>query len=240
MVSGRLPDLEFNALSADRLVGTLSPLPRNSQAAAGLADDDLIAHTLAGNGSAFEHLVRRHRRRVFAIARHFFRNHETVEDMAQETFARAFFFLAGYRRGGSFEQWLDRIAVNNCYNELRRRRRRAEHLLTDLAEDEETWLDSHLAARSFELHLGAGERARETELANRLMARLPAPDRLLLTLLHIEECSVHEISQLTGWSKSKIKSQAFRARHKMRRALTALKLAERRKGEGQRLRAAIS
>src|SRR5262249_1725059 len=58
-----------------------------------LSEDRLIELTLAGNEAAYETLVRRHSRRVFSIARHFFRNQETVEDIAQETFAKTFFSL---------------------------------------------------------------------------------------------------------------------------------------------------
>src|SRR5438552_3972829 len=121
--------------------------------AAETSDDALIERTLAGDESAFEHLVTRHGRRVFAIARHFFRHPETVEDIAQETFAKAFFSLASYRRGASFEQWLAKIAVNNCYDELRKRKKRGEMTLADLTEDEGVWLENKLAHASFDIHL---------------------------------------------------------------------------------------
>src|SRR5690349_15531351 len=93
-------------------------------------DDRLIEMTLNGDESAFESLLLRHHRRVFSIARRFFRSRETVEDIVQETFSKAFFSLASYRRGATFEQWLARIAVNNCYDELRRRKKRNGALIT--------------------------------------------------------------------------------------------------------------
>src|SRR5215475_7509917 len=88
-------------------------------------EDHLIELTLNGDETAFEALVLKHSRRVFSIARHFFRT--------METFAKAFFSLSRYRRGASFEQWLAKIAVNNCYDELRRRKKRNESLITDLS-----------------------------------------------------------------------------------------------------------
>lgn len=80
------------------------------------SDDYLIEMTLEGDESAFETLLQRHHRRVYSIARRFFRTRETVEDIVQETFSKAFFSLGTYRRGAAFDQWLAKIAVNNCYS----------------------------------------------------------------------------------------------------------------------------
>ena len=65
------------------------------------SDEALIDLALSGEQASFETLVGRHSRRVFTIARHFFRRPEMVEDIAQETFAKAFFSLSTYRRGAS-------------------------------------------------------------------------------------------------------------------------------------------
>jgi RNA polymerase sigma-70 factor (ECF subfamily) len=200
-------------------------------AAAESLDDALIERTLGGDEGAFEQLVARHGRRVFAIARHFFRSPETVEDIAQETFAKAFFSLASYRRGASFEQWLAKIAVNNCYDELRRRKKRGEWRLADLTEDEGSWLEGKLSRVSFEIHLGDAERERAAEVAEKLLDALEAPDRLILMLLHAEECSVREIAGLLGWSEAKVKIRAFRARLACRRALDRLTRVEQRKSK---------
>jgi RNA polymerase sigma-70 factor (ECF subfamily) len=209
----------------------LSEEPSSSllSTAADPGDDALIERTLAGDETAFEQLVGRHSRRVFAIARHFFRHPETVEDIAQETFTKAFFSLASYRRGASFEQWLARIAVNNCYDELRRRKKRGEWRLADLTEDEGDWLEACLAGASFELHLSQAERERASEVAEHLLGQLSADDRLILTLLHVEEYSVREIALALGWSEAKVKIRAFRARLACRRALERLERLEQRK-----------
>ncbi|MDX2034675.1 MAG: sigma-70 family RNA polymerase sigma factor [Blastocatellia bacterium] len=197
------------------------------------SEDQLIERTLAGDETAYETLIQRHSRRVFSIARHFFRNQETVEDIAQETFAKAFFSLSSYRRGASFEQWLAKIAVNNCYDELRRRKKRSESLLTDLTEDEESWLESKLSPASFEIHFNEAERERAAEISGKLLSKLSADDRLILVMLHAENNSVREISQILGWSEAKVKIRAFRARHALRRALTRIQMSEKRKSESR-------
>lgn len=192
-------------------------------------DDYLIEQTLSGDESAFETLMRKNHRRIFSIARRFFRSRETVEDIVQETFSKAFFSLATYRRGASFDQWLAKIAVNNCYDELRRRKKRSESLLTDLSDDEEFWLESKLSQSAFEVHLNESEREIAAEISAKLLAGLSPEDRLVLTLLHAENNSIKEIAQITGWSEAKVKIRAFRARHTMRKAFNRMRKAEERK-----------
>ncbi|MEP7270083.1 MAG: sigma-70 family RNA polymerase sigma factor [Acidobacteriota bacterium] len=187
-----------------------------------LADDGLVDAVLAGDESSFEVLFSRHSRRIFTIARHFFRQQDTVEDIVQETFTKAYVSLASYRRGASFAHWLARIAVNNCYDELRRRQKRSESLFTELSDDDGVWLETTLAPFSFDLHLKDQDQARAVEITDLLLAKLPPEDRLVLILLHAEELSVREIAQLTGWSEAKVKIRAFRARQVARRAIKRL------------------
>jgi len=193
------------------------------------ADDFLIEKTLNGDEAAFESLLRKHHKRVFSIARRFFRSRETVEDIVQETFSKAFFSLASYRRGATFEQWLAKIAVNNCYDELRRRKKRSESLITDLSDDEEYWLESKLSQSAFDIHLSENEREIAAEISGKLLAGLSPEDRLVLTLLHAENNTIREIAHVTGWSEAKVKIRAFRARHAMRKAFARLRKAEERK-----------
>ena len=193
------------------------------------SDDFLVELSLNGDDPAFECLVLRYRRRVLAIARHFFRQPETVEDIAQETFTKAFFALHSYQKGASLEFWLARIAVNNCYDELRRRKSRGELTVSDLTDDEVGWIDNKLALISFNRHVQIGEHEIASEITRKLLCKLAPEDRTVLILLHAEEYSVAEIAKLIGWSEAKVKIRAFRARHSMRKLLQKLQLTEQRK-----------
>ncbi len=193
------------------------------------SDDTLVDRILAGESYAFEVLVERYRRRVFAIARHFFRQPETVEDIAQETFSKAYFALHNYQRGASLEYWIARIAVNNCYDELRRRKSRGELTVSDLNENEMDWIDSKLASTSLKRFNQVAEKETALEITEKLLGKLSPEDRIILILLHAEEYSVAEISTLIGWSEAKVKIRAFRARHAMRKLLNRLHLTEQRK-----------
>ncbi len=197
-------------------------------------DDLLVVRILAGETALYEEIISMHQRRVFSIARHFFRSPETVEDIVQETFTKAYFSLNSYRGGATFEQWVARIAVNNCYDELRRRKKRSESLLTDLTEDEGSFLEIKMARPAFEILANAEDRERAAEIVGKLLVKLSPEDRLILTLLHCEDNSVKEIAMLTGWSEAKVKIRAFRARNVLRKVLGRLNLTEQRKSKRER------
>ena len=183
------------------------------------SDEALVAAVRAGDDAAFEVLFERHKRRVARVAGRFFRTREQVEDVLQESFTKAYFALQDFagRREQSFSAWLTRIAVNACYDELRRTRRRAESSLSEIADDERDWLETQLRATGAGSDVEAGAVSRD--LAHKLLARLDPEERLLLTLLDAEGLSVAEIAEATGWSVSKVKVRAHRSRAHLRKVL---------------------
>lgn len=185
-------------------------------------DDELIAAITAGDETAFETLFERHRLQVGRIAGRFFQQREQIEEIIQESFTKAYFALNDYAGGreNSFIAWLTRIAVNLCYDELRRAKRRLEIKDGDLSEAESMWLESSLRATNAQSNIESNAVARD--FANKLLSRLKAEDRLVLTMLHAEELSITEIAEATGWSASKVKSHAHRARKSLRSALRRL------------------
>lgn len=195
--------------------------PGNPETAADPRPDEaLVRATLAGSADAFEELVRRHQPRVFATARRYARREDEVEDIVQEVFLKAYERLPGFRFEAPFEHWLMRVAIRTCYDFLRAHQRTREFAFTDLSKEEEDWLERFRAAPDEENrdHASAAR-----ALVRRLMESLPPPFRLVIQLLEIEERSLKEIHELTGWSIPLIKVRAFRARAAMRRALARLK-----------------
>jgi RNA polymerase sigma-70 factor (ECF subfamily) len=182
------------------------------------SDESLIRSVCEGDEAAFESLFERHKRQVARTAGRFFTQTEKVEEIVQETFTKAYFALSDYSpdRGAAFSTWLTRIAINACFDQLRQSRRRPETLLSDVTSGE-----------TLEGRIGATANTAESDLisrdlANKLLARLRAEDRLVLTLLDAEEMSVREIAKITGWSASKVKVRAYRARAALRRVLSEL------------------
>ena len=180
-------------------------------------DDALVSATVAGDEDAFEQLFERHRRQVARIAGRFFLQREQIEEIIQDTFTKAYFALNTYHgtHAASFKAWLTQIAVNCCYDQLRRARRRPEQGFGDIEESEA----QEFAAQLRSPPLDVETRLVSRDLATKLLARLSAEDRLVLTLLDVEGFSVAEIAEMTNWSISKVKVRAHRARANLRRVL---------------------
>jgi RNA polymerase sigma-70 factor (ECF subfamily) len=120
------------------------------------------------------------------------------------------------------EGWLTRIATNTCLNILRMARRRPELVTADLTEDENQWLERQASEPASDRHRGVEDKVIAADLAERVLETLPAEDRLALQLIDGEDASVSEVAQITGWSESKVKVRAFRARKKAREVLEKL------------------
>jgi len=172
-------------------------------------DERLVKAALSGDDEAFTELVRRHKRKVFTIVAKFVRNTGELDDVCQEIFVKVYQNLGKYRGDAPLEHWVSKIAVNACYDALRRQRRRGNEVpLEDVAFS----LSEPAAAGSPPWH-------GSWEVLRRALAALRPEDRLVITLLNLEEKSVREISALTGWSEAKVKVRAFRARKELKRIL---------------------
>jgi RNA polymerase sigma-70 factor (ECF subfamily) len=172
-------------------------------------DERLVKAAISGDDEAFAELVRRHKRRVFGTVARYVRNREELDDVAQEIFIKAYRNLKRFRGDAPFEHWLSKITVNACYDLLRKRRR----------EGEEVSLDAVILTAG---EPAAEERSEAREAWNVLapaLAKLRPEDRLVITLLHLEERSVREVAGATGWSEAKVKVRAFRARKELKKIL---------------------
>lgn len=190
---------------------------RYARGSAVRTDEELVTEVLGGTTAAFAELASRHRDRVERLCYRFFADRETVRDLAQESFIRAFSGLSGYRAEMPFRGWLRAIVVNLCYDELRRRRRRPEELVADFSSSEAEWVHLVNHASPEEIVGEAEERRAAYDLAHRLLDTLRPEDRLVLVLKDSEEMSVSDIAKTMGWSEAKVKIRAFRARQALRK-----------------------
>src|SRR5512139_3808257 len=172
-------------------------------------DGRLVAAVLEGDDGAFAALVGRHKRQVLRIAARFCRTPPELEELGQEIFLKAYADLGKYRGEAPFPHWLSRIAVRSCYDALRKRRREVDTLPLDdvapyLPDDSIPGKEDAEAAR---------------DLLSRALSRLPPAERLVITLLSLEERTVREVAAMTGWSEVNVKVRAFRARRELKRIL---------------------
>jgi RNA polymerase sigma-70 factor (ECF subfamily) len=172
-------------------------------------DEQLVADTLAGDDTAFAELALRHKSRVFGVAARFARDAAELEDICQDVFVQAYFKLRQYRRDSPFEHWVLRITTHKCYDYLRKRRRGAQTCSV------ESMLESGYEPSAPEVP----DPHPDLELLHAALAQLSPKERLVITLLELEERSVQETAELTGWSQSNVKVRAFRARAALRKLM---------------------
>jgi len=177
----------------------------------------LLARIRSGALDDFGEIIQQHHQQVFKILYRYERDAGLVADLAQETFLKAWQGLDQFDGRAPFSHWLSRIAVRVALDHLRKRRRlKNEVPLADLGEDALDWLRSDQ-----ERSRPCARDAREIlELA---MRELSPEERLVITLLEIEERSVKEISALLGSSGVAVRVRAFRARAKLKKALLQLR-----------------
>jgi RNA polymerase sigma factor (sigma-70 family) len=133
--------------------------------------------------------------------------------------------LDQYREKVPLEHWVSRIAVTTCYDKLRAQQRRPELRRADLTDEESERIDR--------IAMSAGSAAdvdafAARELVEQLLERLNPRDRLVINLLELEQRSIEEIRQITGWNSSLIKVRAFRARQKLRKEWERMEKSEER------------
>ena len=179
---------------------------------------ELIAAVLRGDSASFEPLVQKYSPRVFSTARRYARRESEVQDIVQEIWLKAFQKLRSFRGEAPFEHWLMRLAVRTCFDFLRGHQRNREMTFSDLTDPERDWLDRDGTAPESPHEYTDAAR----QLVEKILEQLPPAARLIITLLEIEERSVKEIAQLTGWSVPLVKVRAFRARAEMRKVLAKL------------------
>src|SRR4051794_11557359 len=178
-------------------------------------DAELIAAVLQGDTASFEPLIVKYSPRVFATARRYARRESEVEDIVQEIWLKSFNKLASFRGDAPFEHWLMRLTVRTCYDFLRGHQRNRETAFSELTEPEDDWLNRFVTRPEDANESAAAAR----QLVERVLEQLSPAARLVITLLEIEERSVKEIAELTGWSVPLVKVRAFRARAEMKKIL---------------------
>lgn len=161
---------------------------------------------------------------VIRIVRAHLPRRAAEEDLAQEVFLKMFTRLDQFQGSVPFPHWVSRIAVTTCIDQLRAQKRRPEFRWADLSEKEAEVLDAVLVDQS---GTAANDALAARELVQKLLGELNPDDRLVLQLLDLEQRSVAEISELTGWNPSLVKVRAFRARRKLKKLFEELKRKER-------------
>ena len=165
-----------------------------------------------GDTAAFEVLVRAHQKRVLSIVAGILRWNEDVEDIGQQVFLKVFLALKRFDGRSSFSTWLYKIAVNETYDYLRKKKARKLVYEADLSLEQEERLAGYIPE---EPRAAAPEQAEAQQAVERLLAELNPDERLMIVLKEVEGYSVEEISEAMGINPNTVKVRMFRARRRL-------------------------
>src|ERR1039457_6786411 len=173
------------------------------------ADAELVLQTQKGSLAAFEELVRQHQRMIHSLTFRMTGSLADAEDLAQETFLRAYEQIGAFRGTAKFSTWLYRIAVNTCLNWRQSEARRFQ-LYSYAAEE--------ISARHDNEENSSGDQANEVQAA---LLRLPAKQRAAIVLTIYDGMNNAEAAQVLGCSETTVSWRVFAAKRKLKRMLTA-------------------
>ena len=170
------------------------------------SDQVLVQEVRAGNRAAFTMLMRRYQERVYWSARRIVGSHEEADDIAQETFIKAYMALGDFRGDSSFYTWLYRIAVNLSLNSLRKKQ-----VVNYLR-------DSPVLRKILPINEDPERLLELKELKSRLeaaVAELPEKQRAVFVLRYYDELSYEEIARILKTSVGGLKANYFHALKKI-------------------------
>jgi RNA polymerase sigma-70 factor (ECF subfamily) len=188
-----------------------------------VADEDvaIVEAVRSGDAEAFRVLVERHKHRLYAVILRLVGDPCQAEELAQETFVRAFRALKGFRGESSFGTWLTQIGIHVARDRMRSARRRSIVSIDAPQETHRPSLElvdtSPASDPGFEV-----EAEEERRLMRIALASLPPEYREVLVLKHFEDWAYGEIAAVTGATVGTLKVRAYRARHLLRERLTEL------------------
>jgi RNA polymerase sigma-70 factor (ECF subfamily) len=176
-------------------------------------DRELVRRAQKDDKRAFETLVQRHQRRVFAVAGGILKNREDVEDIAQQVFLKAYFSIKRFDQRAAFTTWLYKITVNECWDLLRKRKVRPLVVEADLSEEQAQMYQA--SAEQSDGRPDTSEQLAARQQVEELMSRLDERDRAMLVMKEVQGFSVEEIAEILDINANTVKVRLFRARQKI-------------------------
>jgi RNA polymerase sigma-70 factor (ECF subfamily) len=196
------------------------PAERNDSEAAAAPSEEMVLVDRARGGDlkAYDELVRRYQERIYATVYHMTSNHEDANDLAQESFVKAFQALKSFKGGSSFYTWLYRIAVNKTINFLKQRKNRQHMSLNDLDFNTEHNPDLVALISDKTPRRDAGLSELQEKL-NAALLKLSDSHRLAVVLHDVQGLSHEEIAKIMHCNIGTVRSRLFYARQQLQALL---------------------
>lgn len=186
----------------------------DSVPAAEVVEAELVRNARRGDLKAYDELVKRYQERIYATIYHMTSNHEDANDLAQDSFLKAFQALNSFKGGSSFYTWLYRIAVNKTINFLKQRKKRQHLSLNDLDFNAEHDPDLMALISEKTPFRDAGLSELQKTL-NAALLKLSEPHRLVVVLHDVQGLSHEEIGEIVGCNIGTVRSRLFYARQQL-------------------------
>jgi RNA polymerase sigma-70 factor (ECF subfamily) len=210
---GRAPVIPFPAVTGQARPKTRADHKAEEEAA-------LVRRVQARDESAFREIVERYQAKVFSIIYGILRNRNDAEDIAQQVFAKIYFSIGAFDSRSTLLTWIYRIAVNECYDYLRKRRVRKLVYESDFSAEEVQRMESSTSV--VDPAVPVDRRLAQRDLVVKLLSKVSEQDRSLIVLKEVEGHSVEELSAITGLNENTIKVKLFRTRQKLLKAAQRL------------------
>src|SRR5437016_2352132 len=205
-------------MNANVLDKTLTP-PASKETTDAPDDQKLVKRAQGGNLEAYDELIRRYQERIYATIYHMTSNHEDANDLAQETFIKAYQALRSFKGDSSFFTWVYRIAVNKTINFLKQRKNKTHMSLNDLDFNAEH--DPALVALVSDKTPRRDVNLIELqEKLNGALQKLSEIHRLVVTLHDVQGLSHEDISKIMGCNTGTVRSRLFYARQQLQAYLS--------------------
>jgi RNA polymerase sigma-70 factor, ECF subfamily len=180
-----------------------------------LIEFELIEKARKGDDGAFNQVVYAYRKRILGTIARLIGRPEDVEDVGQEVFLRLYYSLDQLRAAEVFEPWLYRLTVNAAYDYLRRQKRRHEHRMSDLSEQQVMMADASAGGKK---QAEESRRTKVREMVQSLLEKVSDEDRILLMMKEVEGLSLKELEQIYNVNENALKVRLFRARQRVLKA----------------------
>ncbi|MGD0281569.1 MAG: RNA polymerase sigma factor [Dissulfurispiraceae bacterium] len=184
-------------------------------------DNDIISSILSGNTDEFEIILKRYDAYVFHIvSKHL--PPDMIEEAAHEIFIRIYKALPSYRAESPLKYWISKISTRYCYDFWRERYKSKEIPMASLTDEHGKWVETVVSAQSQECFDREEVLKESREVLQWALNKLTAEERMVITLLYLEELSVKEVADLLGWTVINVKVKAHRLRNKLRKIISEL------------------
>jgi RNA polymerase sigma-70 factor (ECF subfamily) len=184
-------------------------------------DRNLICRCQEGDQAAFEQLVEKYQRELFHLVSWNVGSASEAEDIVQEVLCKVYFSLGKFDNDRPFYPWLRRVAINQCYDELRRVRRRKVLRFTELNEQETRSLERLMATPQAESTAASPDNGEELRsLMQKVLDSLPEKQRIAIVLRDLKQIPYEEMAEILKCSKQAVRLKVFRARARLRTLVT--------------------